>query len=129
MREFFTTSRRKRFEAIQRCLVPRSRGFDDARRRVSAELINGVLAYKSGLIRCKIALFLLLIDLCALVTGGRCFASLNEERQNQVMCRLFDSPVALLRKGFWGINTLAKMGVYGQECLYEELGYKLRPTP
>jgi hypothetical protein len=115
-----------RFEALQRCLVPRSRRFTDAQREASRDLINGVLADKPAAVHFKIALFLFLIDGVALIFGLRRFAGLGSARQRRVMDFFFDSKIALLRKGFWGVNTLAKLGVYGQPSVYGEIGYVKR---
>lgn len=125
-REFLRGQRLRRFEALQRCLVPRCRAFDDDRRRASRELVNRILADKAAAVHCKIALFLFLIDCVSLCCGLRPFARLRPDKQRHVMDLFFDSRVALLRKGFWGVNTLAKLGVYGQPAVYAEIGYVKR---
>ena len=46
--------------------------------------------------------------------------------QDALLSSLFGARVPLLRKGFWGLNALARLGVYGQTSLHAEIGYRLR---
>ncbi len=126
---FLIGKKRARFEAIQECLVPRSKQFTPEQKLRAQELVNGFLQTKSPAVRFKLAAFLILIDLVSLAVGFKTFKRLREDQQHQVMDRFFDSSMGVFRKGFWGINTLAKMGVYGQPSVYEEIGYRLRETP
>lgn len=126
---FLKGRRIARFEAIQNCLVPRSMQFSPEQKEHSIALINQILADKPGLIHLKIAVFLRFIDLISLISGLKSFRHLAASRQIQVMRFFFDSKISLFRKGFWGLSTLAKMGVYGQASVYDEIGYKLKETP
>ena len=126
---FLAGKRRQRFEAVQQCLVPRSKQFTPARKQRARELVNELLATKSPAVHLKLAALLVAIDLRSFYVGFKTFRNLREEQQRQVMNWFFDSSIALLRKGFWGVNTLAKLGVYGQPSIYAEIGYRLRETP
>jgi hypothetical protein len=63
----------------------------------------------------------------SIFTKGSKFRNLNEQAQEKVMNFFFDSPIGLFRKGFWGLNTLCKLGVYSQQSIYADIGYRLRP--
>lgn len=126
---FLKRGRIARFEAIQNCLVPRSARFRPEQKEQSIELINQILSDKPGLIHFKIAVFLRLIDVVSLISGFKSFRHLAPSHQTQVMKFFFDSKIAIFRKGFWGLSTLAKMGVYGQPSVYNEIGYKLKEAP
>ena len=89
-------------------------------------LINNFLSSKDKAVLFKIALFLNIIDLVSFCFGLCCFRKLSPEKKIRVMNFFFDSPLPLLRKGFWGINTLAKMAVYGQPAIYQEIGYNIK---
>lgn len=65
----------------------------------------------------------------SIVCGGHTFKNLPENKKYQVLDFFFDSPIGLFRKGFWGLNALAKIGVYGQPSVYPKLDYKLKETP
>lgn len=128
-RIFLTGKRLRRFEALQRCLVPRSQKFTSEQQRASVALVNGILSEQPRLIHFKIALFFWFIDFVSICCGRHMFVNLNESAQLRVMDFFFNSRLAIFRKGFWGVSTLAKLGVYGQSSVYNEIGYKLRETP
>lgn len=104
------------FPSVQSCLVPRFAQFSPDQKEESARLINRLLQKKSPVIRLKISVFLWVIKLVSLLIG-----------QDRAFKFFFDSPIALFRKGFWGINTLAKYGVYSQPSLYPVIRYHKRP--
>lgn len=116
----------QRFESIQDCLVPRARVFSPEERSKSRKLVNDLMQDKPHVIHKKIRLFLYVIDIFSVLCGLQTFKNLDHKRQRRVMNFFFNSPFPLLRKGFWGLNTLCKLGVYGQDFMYEEIGYKLR---
>lgn len=122
---FIHPSRLKKFEALQHCLVPRSRNFTESQKKESVQLVNHFLSHKPS-VHFKLSFFLFLIDLVSIFFGGRTFTNLSEVRQNKVMNFFFDSPIPLLRKGFWGLNALIKMSVYGQKSVYDDIGYHQR---
>jgi hypothetical protein len=126
---FLHGARLLRFEALQRRLVPRSATFTDSERAASRALVNDFVARQPAATARKLALFLFVIDVLAFVRGMRPFRNLPPPSQDALLARLFDARVPLLRKGFWGLNTVAKLGVYGQPSLHGEIGYKLRPNP
>ena len=115
-----------RFELFQETLVPRSENFTPVEREASRELVNNLLSSQPPIILIKIKLFMVMIEVFALITQRNAFGQLTNENRNQVLDAFFGSPISLLRKGFWGLNTLARLGVYGQTTLHEELGYHLR---
>ncbi len=126
---FLTGIRQIRFESLQRRLAPRCETFSPDQWQASRDRINQLLAKQPAKNRKKLALFLFIIDLFSFIVGMQPFRKLPPVRQDRILRTLFDSPVGLLRKGFWGLNTLAKLGVYGEPSLYEEMGYRLRETP
>ncbi len=123
----FTSRNRPLIEAVIGALVPRYQRFSDNQKKEAVKLIDRILASKPKSVISKIKLFLILIEMVSVVRGGRCFKNLSPEKQKKVLNFFFDSPLPLLRKGFWGINTLAKLGVYGQPSVYDEIGYVKRP--
>ena len=117
----------QRFEVIQNCLVPRSLSFTETEKQRSQHLVNQVLQAQNKGSKKKLALFILLIDIAALLRHTTLFKQLNTSQQSSLLNIFFDSPMTIFRKGFWGLNTLARLGVYGQKELHDEIGYQLRP--
>lgn len=124
MNPFLAGKREKKFRAIQNCLVPLSKDFTQEQQKISNDTINLLLSTKPAAIRFKISLFLTFIDLLSLILKMRPFSSLKDESKIEILTKFFDSPVPLMRKGFWGINTLAKIGVYTQPSTYSIIGYE-----
>ena len=126
---FLEGPRLARFEALQARLVPRAAAFSDDERSRSRALVESFLSRQPDATRRKLGLFLIVIDVLSFFVGLRPFRALSPLGQQRLLAFLFDAPVGLLRKGFWGLNTLARMGVYGQTELYEEIAYRVRPNP
>ena len=113
-----------RFRAVQGCALPSSRAFTPEQRDASIRIVNHMMAARPrGVQRQLLALFLL-IEALAFLTGGTGFPELDPGRQERVLALLFDAPAPLLRKGFWGLNTLVKLSVYGQPSVYPAIGYE-----
>ena len=123
---FLTGYKASFFESLQNSLVPRSKDFTPLQKQQSKDLINRLLDDQSESSKRKLALFFILIDLFSVLTNGKTFIKLKDDNKKALLQSFFDSPISLLRKGFWGINTLARMGVYGQTELHAEIGYTLR---
>lgn len=114
------------FVAIQGCLVPRSQEFTPEQKQESLKIINDFLQNQDGGVRFKLGLFFFLINFLSCLWGLKPFRYLGAQKQKAVMTFLFDCPIPILRKGFWGLNTLAKLGVYGQPSVYPDISYKLK---
>lgn len=123
----FTRRNLPRIEALMGALVPRFQKFSIDQKEEAHHLISRILFPKPKSVVYKIIFFLLLIDAVSILSGGRTFKNLSPSKKNRVLNFFFDSPIPLLRKGFWGLNTLAKLGVYGQPSVYDEIGYVKRP--
>ena len=119
----------RRFLAIQACAVPRSRAFSDAQREEGLRLVNHLLEDQPAGVHRKLIALLALIELLAWLTGGCGFPELDGARQTRVLGLLFDAPVPLLRKGFWGLNTLVKLSVFGQPSVYPDIRYQREAMP
>ncbi|MCB0365554.1 MAG: hypothetical protein H6624_03975 [Bdellovibrionaceae bacterium] len=77
----------------------------------------------------RLHLFLRLMSWWPRLRYGRSFRRLPHHLQNSSIRIFFSCPIALFRKGFWGVNTLAKLTVYSQSSIYEKIGYNPKPTP
>ena len=127
--QFLTGWKRSVFLALQPVLVPRVRELTPEQHELGLELAETLLMDMAPAKRRKLTLFFAVINLLSLARFGRFAAGLDSE-QCAHLCRfLFDNPVSLLRKGFWGINTLARLSVYGQPELAPQFGYLVRENP
>jgi hypothetical protein len=116
----------RRFLEVQRCLVPGAVWLGPEGQKESLRLVLGTLRGQPAGAALGLKVLLFLLEVAAVTRHGRAFNRLNRERQRRLLGWFFDSPIPLLRKGFWGLNTLAKLGYYGQSAIYPKIGY--RPT-
>ncbi len=115
---------RQLFRAITRAAVPASGRFDDARWARAEEIVDTALAERPQAVRRQVVLFVRIVGMLARVRYGRRLERLPSERVRALMVSLERAPVLLLRRGLWGVRTLAFMGCYGQEDVRAELGYR-----
>ncbi len=102
------------FLRFQKGVIPRARRFTPEQDEESVRIVTKFLQARPASIRIKVIGFLLLADLMTILFLGQ---------RQKVIQFLFDSSVPLLRKGFWGVNTLAKMSVFCQTSLHADLNY------
>lgn len=123
---FLTGRRLRRFEILQAVLVPRSQTLSPGQRAKGFRLVDDLLAEKTILDHIRLNVFMILILWSCYLLEGRSLLRASEIGKQRHLTRFLDAQLPLLRKGFWGLNTLAKLSVYGQIELYDELGYALR---
>jgi hypothetical protein len=112
------------FRAITRAAVPASERFDDVRWDRVEEIVDGALAERPAEVRRQVVLFIGIVGVLARVRYARRLERLPPERVRALMAFLERAPVLLLRRGLWGVRTLAFMGCYAQEGARAELGYR-----
>lgn len=115
------------FIPVQRALVPLYDKLSEHGKRASWKAVSEMLSEKSAGVRARVLLFLLVIQTACLLRYARLFGSLKAAQKQRVLFWFFDSKIALMRKGFWGINTLSKLGVYGIHESYSHIGYVKSP--
>ena len=93
---------------------------------VPEALVDNALRARPRPLRVQLRLLLRLIRWLPLLRWGRTFPSLSLDARRRFLATLQDAPILALRRGVWGIRTLAFMGFYGQEEVRRELGYAAR---
>jgi hypothetical protein len=69
-------------------------------------------------------LFLKLVSLLAFLRHGRRLGDLPPEKARRFLRGLERSPLLMVRRGFWGVRTLALMGYYARPEARVALGYQ-----
>jgi len=75
----------------------------------------------------QLALFFRVIDIVAVLRHARRFDRLGASRRTRMLGAFERSPFVLLRRGFWGLRTLALMGYYARPAAKREIGYRADP--
>jgi hypothetical protein len=114
---------RETFRAIAATVVPEAASLDEYAWTELEQLIEYTLAPRPEAMRRQLRLFVRAIDLLPLARYGRRFRSLDLERRTRVLAALQRSPFLLLRRGFWGLRTLAFLGYYARTEARAEIGY------
>lgn len=86
-------------------------------------IVQSALEQRGPAVERKVIAFLTLIQLLSYIKYFKKFESLTSEQQKAFLMSLFRSPLALIRKGFWGLKTLVFMGYYGHPSVYPTLHY------
>lgn len=112
------------FRAVAATVVPEARELDaDGWGRLEA-IVADALSARPPAMRRQLRVLLRALEWLPVLRWGRPFTALSTDGRRRVLSALQDAPVLLLRRGFWGLRTLALMGYYGREEAREEIGYR-----
>lgn len=115
--------RSKTFRAIAEVVVPETSGLDAAGWVAFERIIENALAKRPAAMRRQLAAFLRLLNVASLVRYLRPLHTLNAAQRTALLSRFQDSPLLLLRRGFWGVRTLVFMGYYARPEAAAQIGY------
>lgn len=104
-------------------LVPAAAGASGEERARAGAIIEHALSQRPAAVRRQVALYLGLLRWLPLLRHGATLPRLPAERQRQFLSSMESSPIPILRKGFWGVRTLAFMGHYGRPEVGASLHY------
>ena len=112
------------FRAIATTVVPEAAAFDAAAWSEAERLIENALDVRPAGVRRQIQLFIRVIEWLPVVRFGRRFTALDAARRTRVLQALQSSPLLLLRRGLWGLRTLAFIGYYARPAARAAIGYR-----
>ncbi|HEX6589207.1 MAG TPA: gluconate 2-dehydrogenase subunit 3 family protein [Longimicrobiales bacterium] len=115
---------RPTFRAVASIVAPATAALDEAGWQRVEDIVEHALAERPARMRRQLVVFIRLIDGLALARHRRRFRSLDHARATRLLESLQDSPVLLLRRGFWGLRTLVYMGWYAQPETARRIGYQ-----
>ena len=82
------------------------------------------LAIRPPALRRQLVLLIRAIDWIACLRHGRRLARLPPAERDRLLAGLSVAPIALLRRGIWGLRTLIMLGWYTQPEVAAGLGYR-----
>lgn len=112
------------FRAVARAVVPAAADLDEGAWLRGEATVDASLAGRSGKVRRQVVLFLRWLGLLARLRRGRSLASLPAGAVRPLLAGLERSRFLLMRRGVWGVRTLAFMAVYTQPEVRDALGYR-----
>ena len=112
------------FHAVTVVFVPEAAVLTDEEWTSADEIISRALAARPASIRRQIGLFLRIVNVLALVRYGSALATLTLDRRTRLLESLGRSRLLPLRRGVWGVRTLAFMGYYARPEAAACIGYR-----
>ena len=115
------------FRAVLTTVVPDAAALDAAAWAEIDATISGQLAQRPPALRRQLGALLALVQWLPFVRYGRPFTALDTARRTRVLAALERAPLLLLRRGIWGVRTLALLGYYARPAAAQEIGYRADP--
>ena len=115
---------RPAFRALAEAFVPESAALDEPGWADAERIVARFLAGRPAAVRRQLRFLIHLLDLLPLLRYGRRFRSLDEARRHHFLEAAQNAPVLLLRRGIWGLRTLAFMAYYERPGAAAVIGYR-----
>lgn len=112
------------FRALATTFVPEARDMDQGAWADAEAIVEQFLATRPAAVRRQVVLLIRLLDVLPLLRHGRRFTGLDAPRRHRFLEALQDAPLLLIRRGIWGLRTLAFMGYYGRAAASAAVGYR-----
>lgn len=121
------SSLRPTLRSVTEAVLPATGALDADGWHALERVVSTALAARPPAVQRQLALFLAAIQWLPLLRYGRPFTRLSPARRHRVLQSLEDSPLLLVRRGFWGLRTLLLMGYYTQPRAIAAIGYRADP--
>ena len=108
-------------------VVPAVRELDEDGWDAACGIVESALSDRTSRDRRQLRLFLVLIQWTPVLRWLRPFTALAPDRRRRFLSALEDAPALILRRGVWGVRTLAFMAYYGLPEVRRDLGYRAHP--
>lgn len=115
------------FRSFVSTVVPEANQLDQQGWQELETLVEATLRDRPRAVLRQLQLFLRVIQWLPVFRYGRSFTSLSPKKRTQVLSRLQDHRMELIRCGFWGVRTLAFLGFYGRPEALRAIGYAADP--
>lgn len=112
------------FRTVTVACVPAAADFDEGAWARAEEVVDEALAQRTPGVRRQVILFFRVLGVLCRARFGRGLERAGPERVGRLLAAVERSPVLLLRRGTWGVRTLAFMGVYTQTDVRRRIGYE-----
>jgi hypothetical protein len=118
---------RRSFRALAGTFVPEAAALDERGWAEAEAIVERFLATRPASVRRQVVLLVRLLDLLSLLRHARRLSGLDDDDRLHLLESLQDAPFLLLRRGIWGVRTLAFMGYYGRPEAAAAIGYRADP--
>jgi len=115
------------FRAVVSTVVPEAVDLDEACWAELERVVEETLRARPRSLQRQLRLLLRGIQWLPVLGCGRTFTALDPARRARFLSTLEHHPVPLIRKGFFGLRTLALLGYYGRPKAARAIGYAADP--
>lgn len=115
------------FRAVVTTIVPEAARLDGAQWAELETIVRRFLARRPAHSRRQLAVLLALLDWLPVLRYGRRLTALDPRRRARFLALVEDAPLLLVRRGFWGLRTLAFLGYYGRPEAAAAIGSRADP--
>ncbi|MFO7587018.1 MAG: hypothetical protein R6X22_03005 [Gemmatimonadota bacterium] len=115
------------FRALCVAFVPDAAGLDEDGWSEVEAAVERALADRPATVGRQVALLVRVVDLFARLRHGRSLSRLPLGRRVALLTGLQDAVWPLLRRGIWGLRTLAFLGYYTRPAAAASIGYRADP--
>jgi len=112
------------FRALCVAFVPESAELGEPGWRELESEVELALADRPPAIQRQMILLIRILDLLARARQGSPLAALPPASRRELLTHLQNSRWLLLRRGVWGLRTLAFLGYYSRPDIAESIGYR-----
>ncbi len=113
--------------AVITTVVPDATALDAAAWTEIDSIVSGQLAQRPPALRRQLGALLSMVQWLPVLRYGRPFTALDAAGRTRVLAALERAPLLLLRRGIWGLRTLALLGYYARTAAGREIGYRGDP--
>lgn len=113
--------------AVVTTVVPDAATLDAAAWTEIDAIISGQLAQLPPALRRQLGALLGMLQWLPVLRYGRPFTTLDPANRARVLAALARAPLLLLRRGIWGLRTLALLGYYARPAAAAEIRYRGDP--
>ncbi|MFQ5888697.1 MAG: hypothetical protein ACE5JR_01455 [Gemmatimonadota bacterium] len=121
------SARTATFRSLVEVFVPEATGLNEAGWSELERLVERTLRARPAAVGRRVRLLLGILHWLPLLRFGRTLPGVPLPARSRLLSRLQDSPLPVLRRGVWGLRTLAFLGYYGRPEVAAEIGYRAHP--
>jgi hypothetical protein len=115
------------FRPIAEAVIPEATRLSDEEWAEVQTIIDGALSQRPAGVRRQVRVFLGILDMVAWLRRGRRLHRMPLHARTRFLRSIENSPILLIRRGFWGVRTLVMMGYYARPEAAAEIGYRADP--
>lgn len=115
------------FRAVGETVVPEAARLTESQWTAVEAIVEQALALRPPRLVRQLMTLIRLLQWLPLFRYGHPLTALDPTRRTRFLAAIQDSPLLLLRRGFWGLRTLVLMGYYARPEAATEIGYRADP--